>query len=63
MRVKNKSNQFSRILAIALTAAFGLITLAVIYGAFKQNTEGRSKAALEQTVVKRWEFNGKTSIS
>ncbi len=61
MGVKNKSNQFSRILAIALTAAFGLITLAVIYGAFKQNTEGRSKAALEQTVVKRWEFNGKTS--
>ncbi len=39
---------------------FGIVALAMMYAAVQKNTEGRSKAAQEQTILKQWEFNSAT---
>lgn len=59
MAYRNTHRSFQKIFMIVFAVAFGVVALAIGYQAMQQNTEGRSKAAEEQTIVKQWEFNGK----
>lgn len=60
MSFKKNTSQFQNILKLVLGVAFGVVALAVAYGALKQNTEGRSKAAEAYKILKQWEFNSTT---
>ncbi len=61
MILQKSSSQLHRIFSLVFGVAFSVVALAVIYGAMKQNTEGRSKAAQAHTIVKQWEFNESTT--
>ncbi len=61
MAFSTTTPRFSKILFIVLALAFGLVMVAMMYQAVLTNTETRSKAAVEETIFKQWEFNGSDS--
>lgn len=61
MAIRKSFVRFDKILVASLGILLGLIGLVLAYEAVTTSSEIRSKAAEEQTIYKRWEFNGTTT--
>ena len=57
----SKKTSFNKIFIIVFGIAFGLMALAMGFKGVKNTSDIRSRASLETTMVKRWEFNGTTA--